>query len=123
MYPGYVFVEMALDDEGRMSEKTWFLIRETTGVGDFIGQTGKPTAMSDDDVEKMLLQIEKAQEGAPVSVGFTKGDLVKVKEGAFENFDGEVDEVLADKGLIRVIVTIFGRATPVELEYWQVEKS
>jgi transcription termination/antitermination protein NusG len=123
MYPGYVFVEMQLADDGRMSEKAWFLIRETTGVGDFIGPTGKPTPMSPGDVDKMLLQVEKAQEGAPVSVEFAKGDMVKIKEGAFENFEGEVDEVLADKGLIRVIVTIFGRATPVELEYWQVEKT
>ena len=122
MYPGYVFVEMALDEEGRMSEKAWFLIRETTGVGDFIGPTGRPTAMSSSDADKMLMQVEKAQEGAPVSVEFEKDDMVKIKEGAFENFEGAVDEVLADKGLIRVIVTIFGRATPVELEYWQVEK-
>ena len=123
MYPGYVFVEMALADDGRMSERAWFLIRETTGVGDFIGPTGKPTAMSDSDVDKMLMQVEKAQDGAPVAVEFEKGDMVKIKEGAFENFEGEVDEVLGDKGLIRVIVTIFGRATPVELEYWQVEKA
>jgi len=123
MYPGYVFVEMALDAEGRMSEQAWFLIRETTGVGDFIGPAGKPTAMSASDVDKMLMQVAKAREGAPVSVEFEKGELVKIKEGAFENFEGEVDEVLADKGLIRVIVTIFGRATPVELEYWQVEKA
>ena len=123
MYPGYVFVEMSLAEDGRMSEPAWFLIRETTGVGDFIGPTGKPTAMSAGDVEKMLLQVEKAQEGTPVSVGFEKGGAVKIKEGAFENFEGEVDDVLADKGLIRVIVTIFGRATPVELEYWQVEKA
>jgi transcriptional antiterminator NusG len=66
--------------------------------------------------------VEKAEDGAPVSVDFKKGDTVKIKEGAFENFEGAVDEVLADKGLIRVIVTIFGRATPVELEYWQVDK-
>ncbi len=123
MYPGYVFVEMALGDDGRMSEEAWFLIRETTGAGDFIGPTGRPTPMTDDDVSKMLMQVEKASEGAPVSVEFAKNDLVKIKEGAFENFEGHVDEVLADKGLIRVIVTIFGRATPVELEYWQVEKA
>jgi len=122
MYPGYVFVEMDLDEEGRMSEKAWFLIRETTGVGDFIGPAGRPTPMSDSDAVKMLMQVEKAQEGAPVSVEFAKDDMVKIKEGAFENFEGQVDEVLGDKGLIRVIVTIFGRATPVELEYWQVEK-
>ena len=124
MYPGYVFVEMALGEDGRMSENAWFLIRETTGAGDFIGPKGRPNAMSDDDTAKMLMQVEKASEGTtPISVEFAKDDMVKIKEGAFENFEGHVDEVLAEKGLIRVIVTIFGRATPVELEYWQVEKA
>ncbi len=123
MYPGYVFIEMEPDDNGRIDEKAWFLIRETTGVGDFIGATGKPTPMKQPDVDKMLMQVEKAQDGAPVAVGFKKGDFVKIKEGAFENFEGEVEEVLVDKGLIRVTVTIFGRPTPVELEYWQVEKT
>jgi len=123
MYPGYVFIEMELEEDGRIGEDAWFLIRETTGVGDFIGASGKPTAMKQGDVDKMLMQVEKAQEGAPVSVDFEKGDTVKIKEGAFENFEGAVDEVLPDKGLIRVEVTIFGRATPVELEYWQVEKA
>jgi len=123
MYPGYVFIEMAPDENGRIDERAWFLIRETTGVGDFIGAAGKPTPMRQSDVEKMLMQVQKAQEGTPVSVEFAKGDQVKIKEGAFENFEGAVDEVLADKGLIRVIVTIFGRPTPVELEYWQVEST
>jgi transcriptional antiterminator NusG len=123
MYPGYVFIEMELEDDGRIGEEAWFLIRETTGVGDFIGAGGKPTPMAQADVDKMLVQVEKAQEGAPLSVDFAKGDAVKIKEGAFENFEGQVDEVLPEKGLIRVVVTIFGRATPVELEYWQVEKA
>jgi transcriptional antiterminator NusG len=123
MYPGYVFIEMELEEDGTIGEKPWFLIKETTGVGDFIGSAGKPTVMKQGDVDKMLMQVEKAQDGAPLSVDFAKGDQVKIKEGAFENFEGAVDEVLADKGLIRVIVTIFGRATPVELEYWQVEKA
>lgn len=123
MYPGYVFVEMDLEEDGMIGEDAWFLIRETTGVGDFIGSAGKPSPMKPSDVDKMLMQVEKAQEGAPISVEFAKGDMVKIKEGAFENFEGEVDEVLAEKGLIRVMVTIFGRPTPVELEYWQVEKA
>ncbi|MDY6912987.1 MAG: transcription termination/antitermination protein NusG [Planctomycetota bacterium] len=123
MYPGYVFIEMELEEDGSIGEKAWFLIRETTGVGDFIGAPGKPTLMQQGDVDKMLMQVEKAEEGAPLSVDFAKDDQVKIKEGAFENFEGIVDEVLPDKGLIRVIVTIFGRATPVELEYWQVEKA
>ena len=92
-------------------------------MGDFIGPTGKPTPMGPSDVDKVLMQVEKAQEGAPVSVEFRSGEMVKIKEGAFENFEGTVEDVLGDKGLIRVIVTIFGRATPVELEYWQVEKA
>ena len=123
MYPGYVFIEMELEEDGSIGEKPWFLIRETTGVGDFIGSAGKPTAMKQSDVDKMLMQVEKAGEGAPLAVEFAKGEQVKIKEGAFENFEGAVDEVLPDKGLVRVIVTIFGRATPVELEYWQVEKA
>ena len=123
LYPGYVFVEMDLEEDGTIGEKPWFLIKETTGVGDFIGSAGKPVPMSKGDVDKMLMQVEKAQDGAPISVEFAKGDMVKIKEGAFENFEGAVDEVVPDKGLVRVIVTIFGRATPVELEYWQVEKA
>ncbi len=123
MYPGYVFIEMDLDEDGMIGEDAWFLIRETMGVGDFIGSAGKPTAMKQVDVDKMLLQIEKAEEGTPISVEFAKGELVKIKEGAFENFEGTVEEILAEKGLIRVMVTIFGRPTSVELEYWQVEKA
>ncbi len=123
MYPGYVFIEMDLEEDGSIDEKAWFLIKETAGVGDFIGSGGKPTAMKQSDVDKMLMQIEKAEVGAPVSVAFKQGDQVKIKEGAFENFDGIVEEVLPDRGLIRVTVTIFGRATPVELEYWQVEQA
>ena len=123
LYPGYVFIEMELDENGLIGEKAWFLIKETTGVGDFVGSSGKPVPMSDSDVAKMLMQVERPQEGAGLSVGFKSGDLMKIKEGPFEGMEGSVDEVLGDKGLVRVIVTIFGRATPVELEYWQVEKA
>ncbi len=123
MYPGYVFIEMDLEENGSIGEDAWFLIRETSGVGDFIGSAGKPSPMDPGDVDKMLMQVEKAQQGGPIAVEFEKGDLVKIKEGAFENFEGAVEEVLPEKGLIRVMVTIFGRPTPVELEYWQVEKA
>ncbi len=122
LYPGYVFIEMALEENGTMGEDAWFLIKDTMGVGDFIGSANKPAAMSDADADKMLMQVERPEEGSTMAVEFAKGETVKIKEGAFENFEGIVEEVLADKGLIRVIVTIFGRATPVELEYWQVEK-
>jgi transcriptional antiterminator NusG len=122
MYPGYVFIEMKLQEDGSIEENTWFTIKETNGVGDFIGSGGKPSPMADEDVAKMLMQVELAKEGSTVTVEFAKGDVVKIKEGAFENFEGEIEEVLPDKGLVRVVVTIFGRSTPVELEFWQIEK-
>jgi len=123
LYPGYVFIEMELEDDGSIGEDPWFLIKETAGVGDFVGSGGKPVAMSQSDVDKMLMQMERPEEGATLAVEFKNGDQVKIKEGAFEGFEGNVDEVLAEKGLVRVIVTIFGRDTPVELEYWQIEKA
>ena len=121
LYPGYVFVEMALEEDGSIPEKPWFAIKETVGVGDFIGAVGKPTPMRDADVEKMLVQAEKPEELPTLSIDFKKGNVVKIREGPFESFEGAVDEILPDKGLVRVIVTIFGRATPLELEYWQLE--
>lgn len=121
LYPGYVFVEMDAEDDGSVPEKVWFLIRETGGVGDFIGTEGKPTAMKPQEVEKLIGEAERSEEEAPsLKVDYAKGDQIKVKQGPFENFEGVVDEVRLDKGLVRVIVTIFGRPTAVELEYWQV---
>jgi transcription termination/antitermination protein NusG len=122
LYPGYVFVEMATDDDGRIPENVWFVIKETTGVGDFIGSGGKPSPMPLSDVEKMLAAAIKPEESpALANLAFKKGDKVKVTEGPFENFEGSVDEINAQKGTVRVIVTIFGRPTPIEIEYWQVE--
>lgn len=123
LYPGYVFVEMAVEDDGSIPEDIWFMIKETMSVGDFIGSDGKPTAMKPHDVEKMLAVVEKASEQPTLQgmAGMKKGDAIKVKEGPFENFEGEIDEVFPDKGQVRVIVSIFGRPTPIELEYWQVE--
>ncbi len=123
LYPGYVFVEMRTDEEGRIPEQVWFLIKETTGVGDFIGSGGKPTPMPLHEVEKMLAVALKSEETPELAnLNFKKGDRVKVTEGAFENFEGVVDEINTQKGTVRVIATVFGRATPIEIEYWQLEK-
>jgi transcription termination/antitermination protein NusG len=123
LYPGYVFIEMEMEENGSIQEQAWFLIKETNGVGDFIGADGKPVAMKPTDVEKMLAEAERGSgEQASFKIEFAPGEQVKIKEGPFEGFEGHVDQVLADKGLVRVIVTIFGRATPVEVEYWHVEK-
>jgi transcriptional antiterminator NusG len=123
LYPGYVFVEMATDADGRIPENVWFVIKETTGVGDFIGSGGKPSPMPMPDVEKMLAATIKPEEGpALANLQFKKGDKVKVTEGPFENFEGTVDEINTQKGTVRVIVAIFGRPTPIEIEYWQLEQ-
>jgi transcriptional antiterminator NusG len=122
LYPGYVFVELELDKDGRIPDKVWFVIKETEGVGDFIGSNGKPTPMSPKDQEKMLDASTKADQPTSVAAEFKKGDKIKVNNGAFLNFEGEVDEVISDKGMVRIITTIFGRPTPLELEYWQIEK-
>ncbi len=116
IYPGYVLVEMELD------EPTWFLIRETPGVGDFIGAHGKPESMAPEEVEKLLGQVEKdVEKGPKLKIEFAKGDAVKIKEGPFEGYDGVVDEVDAKKGTLKVMITVFNRPTSVELGYWQVE--
>jgi transcriptional antiterminator NusG len=121
LYPGYVFVEMKTEPDGSIPEHVWFLVKETTGVGDFIGSDGKPTAMKEPDVEKMLVAAEKPGDQGLAGLSYKKGDPIKVREGPFENFEGTVDEINAQKGIVRVIVTIFGRPTPIELEYLQIE--
>jgi transcriptional antiterminator NusG len=123
LYPGYVFVEMACEEDGSIAENVWFLVKETTGVGDFIGSDGKPTRMADHDVVGVLAASRKAEDEPTLSgMDFKKGDAVKVNDGSFENYEGEVDSVDRKRGLVTVVLTIFGRPTPVDVEYWQVEK-
>ena len=121
LYPGYVFVETEVGESGDLERDVWYLIRETPGVGDFIGSYRKPVPMQQHEVDKLLGQAEKKEEAPKLKIDFQVGDTVTIKEGAFQNFDGVVEEVIPSKGLVRVTITIFGRATPVELEYWQVE--
>ncbi len=123
LYPGYVFVEMATESDGSIPENVWFMVKETMGVGDFIGSDGKPTSMKDHDVDMMLVAAAKEDEEATLQgMEFRKGDRVKIKEGSFQNFEGNVDTIDEQKGIVTVLLTIFGRATPVDVEYWQLEK-
>lgn len=117
IYPGYIFVEMELNEE------TLALVKNCPGIGDFLGTGGEAVALSDKEVEKVTAEAESKEAAATLKIDFEPGDNIKIGEGAFKNFDGVVDEVMAEKGLLRVIVTIFGRPTSVELEYWQVEKA
>ncbi|RMH23436.1 MAG: transcription termination/antitermination factor NusG [Planctomycetota bacterium] len=122
LYPGYVFVEMKLEDDGRIPQDVFFLVKETTGVGDFVGAAGRPTPLQPHEVEKMLIDSRKPEELPTVRMVFAKGDPVTINEGPFENYEGTVDEILPEKGLVRVLVTIFGRQAPIELEEWQLSK-
>lgn len=122
LYPGYVFMEMEPGEDGKAQEKAWFMIKETSGVGDFISTEGVPTPMRDTDVAKMLMEAEKPEDTPSIKVEFKKGDRIKIREGAFENFEGAVDSIDQDRGVVKVIVEIFGRSTPLDIEYWQIEK-
>jgi transcriptional antiterminator NusG len=118
LYPGYILVHMVINDD------TWFVVRETPGVGDFTGSAGKPTPMDTREVERILRLGAPQEDGAaPVktSIPFRSGDRVRVKDGNFQNFEGEVDTIDEANGRIVVIINIFNCSTPVELEHWQVE--
>ena len=115
-FPGYVLVEMDLN------EKSWYAIRNTPGVSGFVGSGRKPLPLPEEQIRTILKQTEEKKEKPSPKVVFERGEAVKVIEGPFTNFNGNIDEVNPDKGRLKVMVSIFGRATPVELEYWQVEK-
>ncbi len=116
IWPGYIAVHMHVNDD------TWFAIRETSGIGDFTGSGGKPTPMTPEDIKKIMPPEETETEEAPkLDIKFKLGDKVKVMEGNFENFEGEVSGIDEAHGRVTVMLSIFGRPTPVELEYWQVE--
>ncbi len=118
LYPGYLMIQMALNDD------TWYLVRDINGVGDFTGAGGRPVPMKDEEIRAMLgREAEKETAPAKVKVSFSRGDVVKIKEGPFENFEGTVEEIDYETGKITVLVDILGRTTPVQdLDYWQVER-
>jgi transcriptional antiterminator NusG len=116
LYPGYILVNMILNDE------TWYLVRETGGIGDFTGSAGRPSPMLPQDVAKLLHKDEERTDETPrLKINFKKGDRVKINEGTFENFEGEVETIDEANGRVTVMLSIFGRSTPVDIEYWQIE--
>ena len=119
LYPGYILVNMSVTDE------SWFMVRETPGIGDFTGASGKPTPMDPKDVERILRssKVLPEEEGAGTKIGipFKVGERVRVKEGYFQNFEGDVNAIDETHGRVTVMINIFGRATPVEIEHWQIE--
>ena len=114
LLPGYIVVNLELNDD------TWFVVRETPGIGDFTGSGGKPVAMEPHEVERFTNR--PVEESSPkLKVNFKVGSRIKVIEGNFENFEGEVSKFDEINGEVTVMISIFGRSTPVELQYWQVE--
>lgn len=120
-YPGYVFIQMELDDD------TWHLVNQITKVSGFVGGTkenkGKPKPISDADAEKMLQRVHESAEKPRPKILFEPGEVVRVVSGPFADFNGVVEEVNYEKNRLRVAVLIFGRSTPVELEFSQVAKA
>ena len=117
-FPGYVLVEMDMDDE------SWHLVKNTPKVTGFVGGTAtKPTPISEKDMQNIMHQIQEGVEKPRPKVLFEIGEAVRVKEGPFTDFHGNVEDVNYDKSKLRVSVTIFGRSTPVELDFGQVEKA
>ncbi len=115
-FPGYVLVEMELND------KSWYFVKRTAGVTGFVGPHSRPTPLTDSEIKTILKQSETTKEKPIPKVLFEKGEAIRVKEGPFNNFNGVVEGVNHEKGKVKVSISIFGRATPVELEMWQVEK-
>jgi transcriptional antiterminator NusG len=122
-FPGYIIVNMNLTGEdGQLIEKTWFFIKEMEGVIGFAGTKDRPAPMRPREVEALLSQIKEREEVVRPAITFEVGDTVKVADGPFQSQNGVVEEIDPERGKLRVSVSIFGRNTPVELEYWQVER-
>ncbi len=123
-FPGYLLINMQmLHDNGSIVEKCWYFIKETQGVINFAGTRDKPTPMRPREVEQMLNQIRESTDNVKPKISFEVGDNVRVNDGPFESQNGIVEEIDPERGKLRVSVSIFGRATPVDLEFWQVEKA
>ncbi len=116
-FPGYILVQMELNDD------TWHVVKETPKVTGFVGGSTNPPSVSDEEVKAIKQQMEEGSIKPKPRVLFSAGESVKVVDGPFADFNGVVEEVRPDKGRLRVLISIFGRATPVELEFVQVERN
>jgi transcriptional antiterminator NusG len=116
-FPGYIFVKMELNDE------TWHVVKDTNRITGFVGGSTNPPAVPEDEVLRITQQIKDGKMKPKMTIVFEKGESVRVKEGPFANFSGVVDEVNSEKARLKVLVSIFGRSTPIDLEFGQVEKT
>ena len=122
LYPGYIFIQMKLyDEEKRLLPTPWDFVRNTQGIIGFLGGE-RPIATPTEEIAAIKTQITEAEESEKPKVNFEIGEVVKINDGPFQNYNGAVEEIDAEAGKLKVTIDIFGRSTPVELEYWQVEK-
>jgi transcription termination/antitermination protein NusG len=121
-YPGYIFVHMKLyDDEGKLNQKAWYFVRDAQGVINFVGGEN-PSPLKPSEIDRILKQVEESQGKEKPKVAFELGEEVKIIDGPFVDLTGKIDDMDPEHGKVKVSVSIFGRFTPVELEYWQIEK-
>ena len=123
-FPGYLIVNMwLLDEQKQLVDRTWYFIKDTPGVIGFAGTKDRPIPMRDSEVQALLSQVREREEQVIPKISFSIGETVKVSDGPFENQSGIVEEIDPERGKLRVSVSIFGRSTLVDLEYWQVERA
>jgi len=123
LYPGYVFIDMVLLDEAnRIIEKPWYFIRDTQGIIGFVGGE-RPSPTPQEEIDVIKEKISESEDTERPKVNFDVGETIKINDGPFLNFSGVIEEIEPNRGKLKVTVNIFGRSTPVELEYWQVEKA
>lgn len=123
LHPGYVYIDMVLlDDNKRILEKPWYFIQDTPGKIGFVGGD-RPVPVTPDEIAVIKAQVTDSEDAERPKVAFNVNENVKITDGPFMNFSGLIEEIEPDKGKLKVTVDIFGRKTPVELEYWQVEKA
>jgi len=123
LYPGYVFIQMHLfDEEKKLINKPWYFVKEVAGVIGFVGGE-HPAPLRQTEIDEIRARIEAANGKEVPKVQYTVGEEVKINDGPFANLNGRIDEIDPDRGKLKISVSIFGRFTPVELEYWQVQRS
>lgn len=126
VYPGYVMAEIDVQEDGTVPPEVWHLIRETPGQIKFVttDRPDRPVPLTDDEVEKMLQQKKRLAEEVPdtVNIDLEVGQYVRIREGSFQDFKGTVEELLPEKNMVKVSIMVFGRPTPIDFEFWKVEK-
>lgn len=123
LHPGYVYIDVVLlDDNKRVLDKPWYFVRETQGIIGFVGGE-RPISVTPEEIAVIKAAVMESEDTEKPKVNFEVGETVKINDGPFLNFSGNIEEIEPDRGKLKVTVNIFGRNTPVELEYWQVEKA